>query len=286
MTVGHDFAFEAQLLRPLPTEPFETALTLTPRVDRYAQVMVRCSHYSVPARLIGRRVRVELSACAVTVFDGGTVVARHERAAGQGGQVLDAGPLPGDPAAQARRAARGDRAGPGPGVRGVHRRRTRRSGPPPARHSVTAGTRVLVEVLLLHRHLEHADVLAGISAALAVGSVNATWSRSRPARPRSGGRRAPPAQAPHLPGAGGQPDRAAPGRPAPAMTGRCPRSPPTTTYSGKASSHDRNHVADPADPGAGVTEQAAVAAIDSGTPAAAPAHHARPVRRDRRRGRT
>jgi hypothetical protein len=32
---------------------------------------------------------------------------------------------------------------------------------------------VLVEVLLLHRHLEHADVLAGISAALSVGSVNA-----------------------------------------------------------------------------------------------------------------
>ena len=37
----------------------------------------------------------------------------------------------------------------------------------------SAGTRVLVEVLLLHRHLEHADVLAGISAALSVGSANA-----------------------------------------------------------------------------------------------------------------
>ena len=32
---------------------------------------------------------------------------------------------------------------------------------------------MLVEVLLLHRHLEHTDVLAGISAALSVGSVNA-----------------------------------------------------------------------------------------------------------------
>jgi len=37
----------------------------------------------------------------------------------------------------------------------------------------SAGTRVLVEVLVLHRHLEHADVLAGITAALGVGSVNA-----------------------------------------------------------------------------------------------------------------
>ena len=37
----------------------------------------------------------------------------------------------------------------------------------------TAGTRTLIEVLLLHRHLEHADVLAGITAALTVGSVSA-----------------------------------------------------------------------------------------------------------------
>ena len=38
MSVGHDWAFERELLRPLPGEPFDTALTLTPRVDRYAQV--------------------------------------------------------------------------------------------------------------------------------------------------------------------------------------------------------------------------------------------------------
>ena len=46
-SVGHDWAFEKTLLRPLPSEPFDTALTLTPRVDRYAQVMVRCNQYSV-----------------------------------------------------------------------------------------------------------------------------------------------------------------------------------------------------------------------------------------------
>jgi hypothetical protein len=34
MSVGHDWAFERELLRPLPAEPFDTALTLTPRVDR------------------------------------------------------------------------------------------------------------------------------------------------------------------------------------------------------------------------------------------------------------
>ncbi len=76
-TVGHDWAFERGLLRPLPGEPFDTALTLTPRVDRYAQVMVRCCQYSVPARFIGHRVRVKLSASTVTVFSRDVVVARE-----------------------------------------------------------------------------------------------------------------------------------------------------------------------------------------------------------------
>ena len=67
---GRDFAFEAPLLRPLPAERFDTALTLTPRVDRYARIMVRQIHYSVPARLIGATVRVRLRADEVLVFDG------------------------------------------------------------------------------------------------------------------------------------------------------------------------------------------------------------------------
>lgn len=78
-----------ELLRRLPVEAFDTALTLTPRVDRYAQVMVRCNHYSVPARFIGHRLRVKLSASAVTVFERTTVVARHQRAVGKGVKVLD-----------------------------------------------------------------------------------------------------------------------------------------------------------------------------------------------------
>ena len=97
MGVGTDGAFERELLRPLPGERFDTTLTLTPRVDRYAQVMVRCNQYSVPARFIGHRLRVKLSASAVTVFDRTTVVARHQRAIGKGVKVLDLDPLPGDP---------------------------------------------------------------------------------------------------------------------------------------------------------------------------------------------
>jgi hypothetical protein len=55
-TVGDFLAVERPLLRPLPEEPFETGLWLTPRVDRFAQVMVRNNRYTVPVRLIGRRL--------------------------------------------------------------------------------------------------------------------------------------------------------------------------------------------------------------------------------------
>ena len=134
--------------------------------------MVRCSQYSVPARFIGHRVRVKLSASKVAVYDRNTVVTQHHRAVGKGAKVLDLdhyleillrkpGALPGATAlAQARvskvftsehetfwavaRKAHGD----------------------------AAGTRALVEVLLLHRYLERADVLAGITAALSVGSTS------------------------------------------------------------------------------------------------------------------
>jgi transposase len=173
MSVGHDWAFERDLLRPLPAEPFDTALTLTPRVDRYAQVMVRCNQYSVPARFIGHRLWVKLSASTVTVFDRTTVVARHQRAIGKGVKVLDLdhyleillrkpGALPGATAlAQAR--ASGVFTPPHDAFWAAARKAL----------GDGAGTRVLIEVLLLHRHLEHADVLAGITAALSVGSVNA-----------------------------------------------------------------------------------------------------------------
>ena len=173
MSVGHDWAFERELLRALPAEPFDTALTVTPRVDRYAQVMVRCNQYSVPARFIGHLLRVKLSASTVTVFDRNTVVARHQRAIGKGVKVLDLdhyleillrkpGALPGATALAQARA--------GGAFTNAHEAFWAA-----ARMALgdSAGTRTLIEVLLLHRHLEPADVLAGITAALTVGSVSA-----------------------------------------------------------------------------------------------------------------
>jgi transposase len=172
-SVGADWAFEKTLLRPLPDEPFDTALTLTPRVDRYAQVMVRCCQYSVPARFIGHRLRVKLSASTVTVYDRNTVVARHQRAIGKGVKVLNLdhyleilqrkpGALPGATALAQARAS------------GVFTA-THDAFWAAARKALgdTAGTRALIDGLLLHRHLEPADVLAGITAALSVGSVRA-----------------------------------------------------------------------------------------------------------------
>ncbi|MCB5910413.1 Mu transposase domain-containing protein [Streptomyces pinistramenti] len=61
-TVAGCFAVEQPLLRPLPEEPFETGGLFTPRVDRCGQIPVRTIRYSVPIRLIGRRVRVVLHA--------------------------------------------------------------------------------------------------------------------------------------------------------------------------------------------------------------------------------
>ena len=55
-TVGELFAAEQPLLKPLPEDPFETGLWLTPRVDRYGQITVRTNRYSVPLRLISRQV--------------------------------------------------------------------------------------------------------------------------------------------------------------------------------------------------------------------------------------
>jgi transposase len=171
-SVGQDWAFEKTLLRPLPGETFDTALTLTPRVDRYAQVMVRCNQYSVPARFIGHRVRVKLSASKIAVYDRNTVVAQHHRAVGKGAKVLDLdhyleillrkpGALPGATALAQARASKVFTA-----EHEAFWAAARKA------HGDAAGTRALVEVLLLHRHLERADLLAGITAALSVGSTS------------------------------------------------------------------------------------------------------------------
>jgi transposase len=172
VTVGEAFAAEADHLQPLPPEPFDAARLLSVRVDTKARVCVRQSWYSVPARLSGRRLTVRLSASAVAVLEGGTVVARHERALHRGTEVLvldhylevlrrKPGALPGARAlAQAR--ANGTFTAEHEAFWAAARQRLGDSG----------GTKALIEVLLAHRTLPAAAVCAGIRHALAAGAVD------------------------------------------------------------------------------------------------------------------
>lgn len=171
--IGTAFTTEASTLTPLPREAFPTGTTLHPRVDRHARITVRCCRYSVPASLVGRRVRVLLGASELVVLDGRRRVARHERSTRKGSTtlVLDhylevlrrkPGALPGATAlAQARRA------GVFTAEHDAFWSAARRA------HGDGEGTRELVEVLLLHRRHTHAQVTAGIAAALAAGAVRA-----------------------------------------------------------------------------------------------------------------
>jgi hypothetical protein len=75
----------------MPVEAFDPGLVLTPRVDRSSMITVRMVKYSVPARFIGRKVRVSLRASEIVVFDGRTVVARHQRITVKLGQSVQLG---------------------------------------------------------------------------------------------------------------------------------------------------------------------------------------------------
>jgi transposase len=172
-TVGEAAAAELAFLRPLPAEGFDAATVLHPIVDSKARISVRQSFYSVPAGLSRRRVEVRLGARSFEVVADGKVVARHERSLHKGSEelVLDhylevlmrkPGALPGSTAlAQARRS----------GAFGA----THEAFWEAARRKLGdgAGTRALCMAVLLHRALPTESVLAGMAAALAVGSVDA-----------------------------------------------------------------------------------------------------------------
>ena len=171
-TVGEDFAAERARLLPLPSEPFATAAVLWPRVDRYGRISVGKCRYSVPARLIGSRVRVMLSANELRVFDGPALAAAHPRLIAAGDEHLELdhylevllrkpGALPGAAAlAQARAAG---------AFTSAHEAFWAAAR---ARHGDGAGTRALIEVLLLHRRMPASQVIAGITATLAAGSCS------------------------------------------------------------------------------------------------------------------
>lgn len=172
-TIGQDLAAERPFLASLPGEIFDPGLVLTPRVDRSSMITVRMVKYSVPARFIGRKVRVSLRASEVVVFDGRAVAARHPRIVAKGGQSVQLdhylevlktkpGALPGSTA-----LARARESGAFTNAHEAFWAAARRV------NGDADGTRELIDVLLLHRSMDARDVQAGIAAALGVGAVSA-----------------------------------------------------------------------------------------------------------------
>ncbi|WP_369780716.1 IS21 family transposase [Streptomyces sp. R33] len=172
-TIDEYFQVERPLLMPLPEESFETGRLFTPRVDRYSQIAVRTNRYSVPVRLIGKRVRVVLHASHLVVYDRNVEVARHERLIAKGGCRLDLdhylealirkpGAFPGATALEQARSA-----GKFTPVHDAWWAAAVKA------HGDTAGTRALIEVLLLARHVSHEHLVAGLATALRAGALTA-----------------------------------------------------------------------------------------------------------------
>ena len=172
-TVGQDFAIEQPVLAPVTADRFEPGLSLSPRVNRSSLVRVRTASYSVPARFIGRPVRVSLRASEVIIFDGRTEIARHARVVALHGQSVNLdhylevlhhkpGALPGSTALAHARAS-----GTFTHAHEAFWDAARKT------EGDAGGTRALIDVLLLHRSMNAEDVIGGITAALTVGAVTA-----------------------------------------------------------------------------------------------------------------
>ncbi|MFF4598133.1 IS21 family transposase [Amycolatopsis sp. NPDC001319] len=168
VTVGFKFREETDLLAPLPRDDYDCGAVFTPKVGRDSRITVRQSLYSVPARFIGRKVRVSLRANDLLVFDRGTLIARHPRMTQRGSshdnldhylEILlgKPGALPGSTALATARAE-----GTFTTVHDAFWNAAREA------HGDRDGTRLLIQVLLLHRQLAAEFVIAGITTALQV----------------------------------------------------------------------------------------------------------------------
>jgi hypothetical protein len=171
--VIEEWADEAPLLEGLPDEPFDTAEVTTCRVDSKSRVKVRTNRYSVPVRLSGREVEVRVLARNIVIVHEGRVVAEHERLYDKHGErlVLDhyLELLMGKPGAM-------------PGARPLRQARDREEWPASydrlwerlrERHGETAGTREMIDVLLLHRMHPASDVNMAVAMALNLGCCDA-----------------------------------------------------------------------------------------------------------------
>ena len=181
-SIGFNFTVERDELGPLPADDFECGLTLHPKVDRSSRITVRQCHYSVPARFIGHNVRVLLRGNELLVFERRQVVARHPRLTRRYDYRDDLDHyleiLMGKPGALAGSTAL-DAARKSGAFTEVHEAFWAAAR---AAHGDAAGTRALIEVLLLHRRMRRGRDPAGHGGRLA------GWGEQRGRR----GHRGPP----------------------------------------------------------------------------------------------
>jgi transposase len=169
ITVGEHFGLEQPLLQRPVVDPFDVAVDLECRVDHKARICVRQAFYSVPVQLAGSKVRVRLGASHLEILVGSRVVARHIRSLHKGVETLTLdhyleiltrkpGAMPGATALiQARRA-------------GTFTEAHQRFWDTARRHAGDqAGTRALIEVLLHHRRIPTASIIAALEAANRTG---------------------------------------------------------------------------------------------------------------------
>jgi transposase len=87
-TVAEEWEAERRLLKPLPTDPFDSARHVHGRVDPKARATVLRNRYSVPAALVGMTWTAAVSTTHVVISRDGREVACHERIYGIGGDRL------------------------------------------------------------------------------------------------------------------------------------------------------------------------------------------------------
>lgn len=173
-TIGELAVIEQPLLRRLPDERFETGVIGQARVDHKSRICVRTNRYSVPATLVGRMVSWRMTPLSLEASDGPRVVASHDVLHGRCGESLQLdhylevlqrkpGALPGSlPLRQARMN------GSFPASYDALWKRLQ------DRLGESAGTRALIEVLLLHRSHPAAVVQGAVQVALEVGALDPT----------------------------------------------------------------------------------------------------------------
>jgi len=175
--IAEEWQQERSVLRGLPSKEFEVAEVSSPRVDEKGRVRVRTNWYSVPIGLVGRRVEVRLRTGWLEVLHSGRLVAVHERVYGRNEERLKL-----DHYLELLQYK------PGALERCRPLRQARERGEWPAcydelwqqlgeRYEESAGTRQMLEVLLLHREASAKAVQRAVEAALRYGCYEAAAVR-------------------------------------------------------------------------------------------------------------